>query len=111
MGHLTKMKSSNSYSPLQFCFTHIANPFTKNQNILQICVVVKIGVNSPQMDKIKHYKFINSETGNVIYFLSLPESCPATENELEKTRFKVAAENRTYVGNIYYVLYDEDIIE
>lgn len=63
------------------------------------------------MDKIKHYKFINSETGNVIYFLSLPESCSAKENELEKTRNKIAAEKGTYVGNIYYVLYDEDILE
>jgi len=59
------------------------------------------------MENLKHYKFINSETGNVIYFLSIPADTSATENELEKTRMKIAADNGIYIGNIYYVIDDE----
>jgi len=63
------------------------------------------------MDKLKHYKFINSETGNVIYFLSLPELSSDAENELETTRLRIAADNGIYIGNIYYVIDDEDTTE
>ncbi|PRY55253.1 hypothetical protein B0I27_101222 [Arcticibacter pallidicorallinus] len=60
------------------------------------------------MDKLKHYKFINSETGNVIYFLSLPESSSANDNELERMRIKIAADNDIYIGSVYFVLDDEN---
>lgn len=63
------------------------------------------------MDKLKHYKFINSETGNVIYFLSLPESSSAIENELERTRVKIAADNGIYIGSVYFIIDDETTAE
>lgn len=63
------------------------------------------------MDKLKHFKFINSETGNVIYFLSLPERSSTIENELERIRCEIAANNGIYVGNVYYILDDENITE
>lgn len=63
------------------------------------------------MDKLKHFKFINSETGNVIYFLSLPEGSSAIENELERTRVKIAADNGIYIGNVYYIIDDENLFD
>lgn len=59
------------------------------------------------MDRLKQYKFINSETGNVIYFLSLPENSESIEADLESTRAKIAAENNMFLGAIYYVCDDE----
>lgn len=63
------------------------------------------------MEKLRHYKFINSETGNVIYFLSLPESLPSIENELERIRMKIAADNGIYFGSVYFILDDENSAE
>lgn len=51
----------------------------------------------------KHYKFINNETGNVIYFLSIPMAKGDAREILESTRHKLAMENGLYVGNIYYL--------
>lgn len=63
------------------------------------------------MDKLKHYKFINSETGNVIYFLSLPESSSSIDNELERIRIKIAADNDIYIGNVYFIIDDQNIAD
>jgi hypothetical protein len=51
---------------------------------------------------LRYYKFINSETGNTIYFLSFPKDEPNTWERLEKAREKLACEKGIYVGNIYY---------
>ncbi|MEX2592407.1 MAG: hypothetical protein WD426_06505 [Anditalea sp.] len=51
---------------------------------------------------IKYYKFINSETGNVIYFLSFPWDEPNAVEKLEAMREKLAYENGIYIENIYY---------
>ncbi len=55
----------------------------------------------------KYYKFINSETDNVIFFLSLPETEPDPKTLLENIRHKLAYEKATYIGNIYYTLSQE----
>jgi hypothetical protein len=51
----------------------------------------------------KHYKFINSETDNVIYFLSVPKDTPNGKKVLEDARHKLAIQNGIYIGNIYYI--------
>jgi hypothetical protein len=51
----------------------------------------------------KHYKFINNETGNVIYYLSIPSDKPDPEEILENARHKLAIENGIYIGSIYYI--------
>ncbi|MFB9845122.1 hypothetical protein [Mucilaginibacter ginsenosidivorans] len=51
----------------------------------------------------KHYKFINNETGNVIYFLSIPRAKGDAREILENTRHKLAVENGLYIGSIYYL--------
>jgi hypothetical protein len=51
----------------------------------------------------KHYKFINNETGNVIYFLSISGDNTHPEDTLENTKHKLAMENGIYIGNIYYI--------
>ena len=59
-----------------------------------------------------HYKFINNETDNTIYFLSIPESEPDHEKILDSTKQKLAVENGIYVGAVYYVRSDEsDFVE
>ena len=52
----------------------------------------------------KHYKFINSKTGYVIYYYSLscdlsPEACKA---ELEKVKSLVATQNAIPVHTVYW---------
>lgn len=60
----------------------------------------------------KHYKFINSETDNVIFFLSFPENEPNQEIILEDTRKKLAYEKGLYIGSIYFMPYiDSDFDE
>ncbi|MBV8389173.1 MAG: hypothetical protein JO080_05175 [Mucilaginibacter sp.] len=51
----------------------------------------------------KHYKFVNNETDNVIYFLSVPKNSPDHKKVLEDTRHKLAIQNGIYIGNIYYI--------
>ncbi|HTK21418.1 MAG TPA: hypothetical protein VL442_17990 [Mucilaginibacter sp.] len=51
----------------------------------------------------KHYKFINNETDNVIYFLSVPKDSPDDKKILEDTKHKLAIQNGIYIGNIYYI--------
>ena len=53
--------------------------------------------------KEKHYKFVNNETDNVIYLLSIPADKPDHEETLENTRRKLAIENGIYIGSIYYI--------
>jgi hypothetical protein len=52
--------------------------------------------------EIKYYKFINSETGNIIYFLSFPHNEPQADKKLEAMREKLAYENDLYIEKIYY---------
>jgi hypothetical protein len=51
----------------------------------------------------KHYKFINNETDNVIYFLSIPKDDNNHKKKLEDTKHKLAIENGIYIGSIYYI--------
>ena len=51
----------------------------------------------------KHYKFINNETDNVIYFLSVPKDSLDDKKVLEDTKHKLAIQNGIYIGNIYYI--------
>ena len=51
----------------------------------------------------KHYKFINNETDNVIYFLSVPKDSPDSKKELEEDRQKLAVQNGIYIDSIYYI--------
>ena len=52
----------------------------------------------------KHYKFINSKTGYVIFYYSLsaglnPEKVKA---ELEKVKVEVAVKNNLFLGTVYW---------
>ncbi|MFA6085316.1 hypothetical protein [Mucilaginibacter sp.] len=52
----------------------------------------------------KHYKFINSRTGYVIFYHSLNACLSADEvkAELEKIKAQVAIQNRIYQETIYW---------
>lgn len=52
----------------------------------------------------KHYKFINSETGYVIYYYSIkPDKSPEDINkELENVKAQVAIKNRIYVETVFW---------
>jgi hypothetical protein len=52
----------------------------------------------------KHYKFINSQTGYVIYYCSLSEELEAekAKKELEKIKAQVAIMNGIYLGTIFW---------
>ena len=56
----------------------------------------------------KHYKFINSETGNVIYYLSCSPDEPNEESILENMRQKLAYEKKMYIEHIYYSRYTDN---
>ena len=58
----------------------------------------------------KHYKFINNETNNVIYYLSVPKDGADVKTTLENTRHKLAIENGIYIGSIYYIEVSENAI-
>ena len=60
---------------------------------------------------IKYYKFINSETGNTIYFLSFPKDEPNAIERLEAIRRKLAYEKGVYIENIYYSVSHESDFE
>jgi len=51
----------------------------------------------------KHYKFVNNETDNVIYYLSVPADHKNEKELLESTQHKLAIENGIFIGSIYYV--------
>lgn len=52
----------------------------------------------------KHYKFINSQTGYVIYYYSISNALEAEEikKELEKIRAQVAIRNGIYLDTVYW---------
>ncbi|MDB5116766.1 MAG: hypothetical protein JWQ79_2258 [Mucilaginibacter sp.] len=52
----------------------------------------------------KHYKFINSRTGYVIYYHSLKNDLPDPEikKELEKVKAQVATQNEVFYDTIYW---------
>jgi hypothetical protein len=51
----------------------------------------------------KHYKFINNETDNVIYYLSVPANKADAKEVLESARHKLAIENGIFIESIYYL--------
>jgi hypothetical protein len=51
----------------------------------------------------KHYKFVNNETDNVIYYLSVPADKHDAKEMLENTRHKLAIENGIFIESIYYI--------
>jgi hypothetical protein len=57
----------------------------------------------------KRYKFINSETGYVIYYhtqnCDLPED--KLKEELESVKAKVAIKNNIFVGTVYWEVMKE----
>ena len=52
----------------------------------------------------KHYKFINSKTGYVIFYHSLDGSLKAEKEkeELNKIKAKVATQNGIYMETVYW---------
>ena len=52
----------------------------------------------------KHYKFINSKTGYVIYYHSISDDLEAekAKKELEKIRAQVAIHNGIYLDTVYW---------
>lgn len=52
----------------------------------------------------KRYKFINSETGYVIYYHTLNSGCTGVKakEELEKVKAQVAIKNKIYVDTVYW---------
>ncbi len=52
----------------------------------------------------KHYKFINSKTGNVLFYHSLNSDMGAAEIkiELEKIKAHVAIQNAVFLDTIYW---------
>lgn len=56
----------------------------------------------------KNYKFINNETGNVIYLLSVPKDRNDILSILENTRHKLAIENGIYIESVYFIEVSEN---
>lgn len=52
----------------------------------------------------KHFKFINSKTGYVIFYTSLNAGLPTEKlkEELERVKFQVASKNGLYHGTVYW---------
>ena len=52
----------------------------------------------------KHYKFINSKTGNVLFYHSLKSDIGETEIkiELDKVKAHVAKQNDVFLDTIYW---------
>jgi hypothetical protein len=52
----------------------------------------------------KHYKFINSETGYVIYYYTIKTgiSPEDTKKELENVKAQVAVKNNIFVGTVFW---------
>ena len=52
----------------------------------------------------KHYKFINSKTGNVIFHFTITGDLPETDikTELEKVKADVARKNGVFLNTIYW---------
>jgi hypothetical protein len=52
----------------------------------------------------KHFKFINSETGYVIYYHTIKQDVPedAIKPELENIKAQVAIKNNIFVGTVFW---------
>lgn len=52
----------------------------------------------------RHYKFINSKTGNVIYYHSFTngQNEQDVKKELEKVKAQVAVQNTLYLDTVYW---------
>ncbi|MDR6944923.1 hypothetical protein [Mucilaginibacter pocheonensis] len=59
----------------------------------------------------KHYKFINSRTGNVIYYHSISgnRSVEEIKAELQEVKNRVAIQNNIYCETVYWEEMKEDI--
>ncbi len=58
----------------------------------------------------KHYKFINSKTGYVIYYHSVSSELPNEQvrAQLQEVKAKVAIQNRIYLETVYWEEMRED---
>jgi hypothetical protein len=54
--------------------------------------------------QLDHYEFINSQTGNVICYLTVPTNVSEQElsNQLHKKRAELAVKNKLFVELIYW---------
>lgn len=61
------------------------------------------------MTTTRHFKFINSKTGNAIYYhtLNTASSAEKVKAELEKIKEQVATQNGIFSGTLYW----EEIVE
>lgn len=61
--------------------------------------------------ELNHYEFINSQTGNVISYISLPAGIDRGEltATLEKKKSELAVANSIYIELIYWQLRDHCI--
>ena len=59
----------------------------------------------------KRYKFINSETGYIIYYWSIKSDLEQNEvrDELERVKALVAIKNKIFMGTIYWEEIKEDL--
>lgn len=58
--------------------------------------------------KHRNYRFINNETDNIIYLLSVPADKQDVKETLENTKHRLAVENGIYIDSIYYIEIPED---
>jgi hypothetical protein len=58
----------------------------------------------------KHYQFINSQTGNTIYYhaISAKLTPPELKKELEKVKAQVAVKNALFLDVIYWEEIQDD---
>lgn len=54
------------------------------------------------MEKFTHYRFINSKTGNILYYLSINDSEPNHEERLNNRKQKLSDEKNILYEDIYY---------
>jgi len=59
----------------------------------------------------KHYKFINSKTGYVIYYHSISSDHTAEQirTELQEIKTRVAIQNRIYLETVYWEEFKDDV--
>jgi hypothetical protein len=60
---------------------------------------------------VKHYKFVNSKTDNVIYYFSIDGNLSAADakEKLEAVKAKVASNNGVFLETIYWEEIREDV--
>lgn len=59
---------------------------------------------------VKHYKFVNSKTDNVIYYYSVSTNLSEEQikQKLEAVKSQVAVDNGVYAGTVYWEEVKED---